>query len=159
MHYRKLFDFMASLILTAIGVFAIVSGLGIHKDSGGTAYESPGFMPLVLGIALVVCSLLLLSGSLGEGGPGARLAELKTWLREKAGSKDTGIMLTGILIMFVYSFYLFRLLPFWISSFIFLVGIIAYLKATTLVKGLLVSAGTIAFVVLFFQIGFRVQLP
>lgn len=159
MQYKKLFDFLASVILIALGIFALVSGLAISEDSGGVFYDAPGFLPVILGIVLVGCSVLLLSGSLKEGGPSARFTELKAWAQEKSRSKDTRIMLIGILIMFVYSFFLFKLLPFWISSFVFLVGIMAYLKATTLVKALLISACTVAVIVLFFQVGFRVQLP
>lgn len=159
MQYKKLFDFLASVVLIALGIFTLISGLGISKDSGGLFYDAPGFLPVILGIVLIGCSVLLLSGSLMEGGLAGRFSELKVWTKEKSRSKDTRIMLIGILIMFIYSFFLFKLLPFWISSFVFLVGIMAYLKATTLLKVLLISACTVAVIVLFFQVGFRVQLP
>jgi len=159
MQYKKLFDFMASVVLVALGIFVLVSGAGISEDSGGVFYDAPGFLPIILGIVLAGCSLSMLFSSLKEGGIGARLAELKDWGGTKIHSKDTVTTLVGILIMFVYSFILFKLVPFWISSFVFLVGIMAYLKATTLMKGLLISACTVAVIVLFFQVGFRVQLP
>ncbi len=159
MQYKKLFDFMASVILIALGLFVLFSGMAISKDSGGVFYDAPGFLPIILGIALAGCSVLLLVSSLKDGGLGTRLAELREWGKAKLKSKDTVITLVGVLIMLVYSYFLFELVPFWISSFIFLVGIMAYLKATTLLKGILISAGTVAVIVVFFQVGFRVQLP
>jgi len=159
MHYKKLFDFMISSALIALGLYVIVSGFGISRDSGGLFYDAPGFLPIILGIALAGCSLLLLLSSLKDGGFGARLAELKAWSRGKIRSKDTVTTVTGVAIMFAYSFVLFKLVPFWISSFVFLFGLMAYLKATTLLKGFIISACTVAVIIVFFQVGFRVQLP
>lgn len=159
MQTKKLFDFMASCAMIALGIYVFFAGLAINKDAGGVYYDAPGFLPLILGVALTGCSLLLLLASLKDGGLGTRMAELRAWGREKLHSKDTAISLIGMGIMFVYSFVLFKLLPFWISSFVFLVGIMAYLKATRLLRGLVISACTVAVIVVFFQVGFRVQLP
>jgi hypothetical protein len=159
MQTNKLFDFMASCVMIALGIYVFLAGVAINKDVGGIYYDGPGFLPIILGVALTGCSLLLLIASLKDGGLGARMAEMRAWGREKAHSKDTAISLIGMVIMFIYSFVLFKLLPFWISSFIFLVGIMAYLKATRLLRGLLISACTVAVIVVFFQVGFRVQLP
>lgn len=159
MQTKKLFDFMASCVMIALGMYVALAGVGINKDVGGVYYNGPGFLPMILGIALTGCSLLLLLGSLKGGGLGARLAEMKSWAREGLHSKDAAISLIGTIIMFLYSFVLFRLVPFWLSSFIFLVCIMAYLKATRLLKVLLISACTVAVIVVFFQVGFRVQLP
>jgi len=159
MQTKKLFDFMASCVMIVLGIYVFVAGVGINKDVGGVYYDAPGFLPVMLGIALTGCSLLLLVASLKDGGLGARMVELKAWGRGRLHSKDAAISLIGMGIMFVYSFVLFRLVPFWLSSFIFLVGIMAYLKATRLLKGLLISACTVAVIVVFFQVGFRVQLP
>jgi len=147
------------MVLIALGIYVLAAGFGISKDAGGIFYDAPGFLPILLGIALAGCSLLLFVSSLKDGGFGSRLAELREWGRGKLKSKDTVTTLVGILIMFVYSFFLFKVIPFWISAFVFLFGIMAYLKATSLVKGLLISAGTIAVIIVFFQVGFRVQLP
>jgi len=159
MQTKKLFDFMASCVMIALGIYVLFAGIGINKDVGGVYYDGPGFLPIILGVALAGCSLLLLLTSLKDGGFGARMAELRIWGRGIFQSKDTAISLIGMGIMLIYSFVLFKLLPFWISSFIFLVGIMAYLKATRLLKGLLISACTVAVIVVFFQVGFRVQLP
>ncbi|HUW69160.1 MAG TPA: tripartite tricarboxylate transporter TctB family protein [bacterium] len=159
MQTNKLFDFMASCVMIALGIYVFFAGVAINKDVGGIYYDGPGFLPIILGVALTGCSLLLLFASLKDGGLDARMAEMRVWGREKAHSKDTAISLIGMAIMFIYSFVLFKLLPFWISSFIFLVGIMAYLKATRLLRGLLISACTVAVIVVFFQVGFRVQLP
>jgi len=150
---------MASCVMIALGIYVFVAGVGINKDVGGIYYDAPGFLPIMLGIALTGCSLLLLVASLKDGGFGARMVEMKAWGRERLHSKDAAISLIGMGIMFVYSFVLFKLVPFWLSSFIFLVGIMAYLKATRLLKGLLISACTVAVIVVFFQVGFRVELP
>jgi hypothetical protein len=159
MQYKKLFDFLASMTMIALGIYVLAAGFGISKDAGGLFYDAPGFLPILLGISLAGCSALLLVSSLKDGGVGARVSELKTWSRGKLGSRDTVTTLFGIVIMFVYSFFMFKVIPFWISSFVFLLGIMAYLKATSLIKGILISAGTVAVIIVFFQVGFRVQLP
>lgn len=159
MQTKRLFDFMAACVMIALGIYVLIAGVGINRDVGGVYYDAPGFLPVLLGIALSACSLLLLIASLKDGGLRARMAEMKAWVHERLRSKDAAITLVGIAIMFVYSFVLFELVPFWLSSFIFLIGIMAYLKATRLLKGLLISACTVAVIVVFFQLGFRVQLP
>lgn len=159
MQYKKLFDFLGSWAMIALGIFITVSGYGISKESGGLFYDAPGFLPILLGYALIGCSILLLVSSLKEGGFSARTGELKQWWNTRVRRKTTLTTLIGILMMGIYSFFLFRVLPFWISSVIFLVGIMAYLRAAGLIKIILISAGTVLAVVVFFQTGFRIQLP
>lgn len=159
MEQRRHFDLVASLALIALGGYVLVSGYGIFRDAGETFYVSPGFFPVLLGGVLILCSLLLLRSSLAEGGFAARAAELGAWWREKVRSRAMATALAGMGIMFLYSFVLLSILPFWIASVLFLAGLMFFLRSASLPKILILSAATVALIVLFFQVCFGIPLP
>lgn len=68
-------------------------------------------------------------------------------------------MAIGVLIMALYTFVLLSFLPFWLSSLIFMIILMLYLKAESPVKILVISGGAVALIVLLFQVLFRVPLP
>jgi len=159
MESKKHFDFLASFVLIALGVYVILAGMGIVKDAGEIFYVSPGFFPVMLGLVLVLCSFLLLASSLKGAGFSQRRKELKVWWQTKVHDPNSIKTLVGIGIMLVYTYGLLRLMPFWLASGIFLVALMLYLRSTSVVRILIISAGSIAAIVVFFQIGFGVPLP
>ena len=68
-------------------------------------------------------------------------------------------MFIGVVLMAVYTFILIEILPFWIATFLFMFLLMYFLDAGSLVKILLVSAASVALIVLLFQVCFRVPLP
>jgi len=156
---KKHFDFIASLSLFALGLYVVFESFHIYKDSKEIFYVSPGFFPLIMGYVLLLCSLLLFVSSLRQGGLRARLREVGSWWKEKTHAKDSLTTLVGILIMLLYTSFLLPLLPFWLSTFIFLVMLMAFLRSTSIVRVLLVSALTVAIIVVFFTVLFHVPLP
>jgi hypothetical protein len=159
MESKKHFDFLASFVLMILGAYVIITGYDIYRDAQELFYVSPGFFPIMLGILLVFCSVLLLVSSLKNGGAKARFAELRLWWAGSVRAKDTFVTLGGVLIMFVYTFLLLRFMPFWLASLIFLVAIMFYLRTTKALRILIISALTMGAIVVFFQVGFGIPLP
>ncbi|MGI5173492.1 tripartite tricarboxylate transporter TctB family protein [Treponema sp. OMZ 840] len=163
-------DFIFSFVLIAVGLFVLFGGISIYKDAAQMPYSipefvlSPGFMPVILGAALLFCSILLLFQSL-KGRGTLKAAFIDNWNRFSSRMKpafseyDTISMAVGIAMMFVYSFFLIKLLPFWVASLIFLVGLMLFLKAAKWWKVVIIALAVIGLTVLLFQIGFHAALP
>lgn len=159
MSENKHYDFMGSCVMLILSVAVICGSLKLYIDAGEPMYLSPALMPLILGIALLFCSILYMVGSLKNGGIKARAAEIKEWAAMLVKDKTIHSMIVGVIIMAIYVFVLMSFLPFWISSLIFIIGLMFYLKATTPVRILLLSAAAVGGIVLLFQVLFRVPLP
>jgi len=159
MENKKHFDFIASIVLVLLGIYVIITGYGIVIDAKEPFQVSPGFFPVLLGYVLVFCSLLLFLYSIKGRGIKANIDDVRSWWKVMTRSRNTRVTLTGILIMFVYTFILLPLLPFWLSSLIFMTVLMYFLHATTPFKIILISASTVAAVVVFFEVCFSVPLP
>lgn len=159
MSENKHFDFMGSIVLSVASLFIILSGYGIYEKSGELMHVSPGLLPIILGVAMLLCSLLLFFSSLKDGGASKRVEEIKEWIGIIFKSETTISMLVGTVIMGVYTFVLLSILPFWLASLLFMIFLMIYLNATSIVKILILSGGGVALVVLLFQVLFRVPLP
>jgi hypothetical protein len=75
--------------------------------------------------------------------------------------KDTDIrmMVGGMAIMAIYAFLLIGLLPYYLASLIFLIALMLFLRASTIVKSIIISIAAVGLVILLFQYGFNVSLP
>ena len=69
-------------------------------------------MPMILGIALLFCSLFYFAESLKDGGFSARICETREWFHAVVSDKTTHTMAVGVIIMAVYTFLLMSFLPF-----------------------------------------------
>ena len=156
---KKYLDFLGGLVLLMLSVIIIIASVLMHIKSGEAFYLSPGLMPMILGIALLFCSLFYFAESLKDGGFSARICETREWFHAVVSDKTTHSMAVGVIIMAVYTFLLMSFLPFWLSSLIFMIILMGYLKAESPVKILLISGGAVALIVLLFQVLFRVPLP
>jgi hypothetical protein len=135
---------------------------------------SPGILPLILGLALVFFSVLLVVFSL-EGADDPRrvfLERMKTaWTaaRSAFGDDDFLTMLIGVVMMFVYCFFVLGNVPFWGGAAGFLLLIMTFLRcagpvvrfARTVQLGVIVltSVVSVGLVVLLFENIFRTVLP
>ncbi len=156
---KKRFDFVASLVMLALSVYVIFESVRMYQKAGKVLYLSPALVPLMLGILLCLLSMLLLLGSLKNGGFGKRLQEIKEYFSQVAKDSNTSRMLIGVLLMALYTFVLIEILPFWISTFIFMFLLMYFLEAGSLVKISVISAGAVALIIFLFQVCFRVPLP
>ena len=57
---KKYLDFLGGLALLMLSVIIIIASVLMHIKSGEAFYLSPGLMPMILGIALLFCSLFFL---------------------------------------------------------------------------------------------------
>lgn len=167
---KKTKDFIFSFVLMLLGGYVAVGGYLIYRRAALPPYNisqfrvSPGLLPVILGIALLLCSLLLCVRSLDrsqgvKAALHARIADIKDWLNPALHSKEYLFTIGGVVIMALYTFVLLAFLPFWIASIIFLISVMLYLKADKLWKIVLCSCVAVGLVVLLFQVCFQAVLP
>ena len=115
---KKTKDLVLAIICIFFGIYVTAEGLNICKVASVKPYNvakfslSPGFLPTVLGVLLIVFSLLLVFFSFRE--EGKKLGEVAKERKEdivegvKRTSKDpdTYRMIIGMVIMAVFSFFL-----------------------------------------------------
>jgi hypothetical protein len=163
-------DFVFSAALVALGVYATCEGFTVYERAAAPPFKieamsvSPGLLPIILGIALVILSVLLLIKSLvPENGGGLALGEqlsaLATWFPTLFGNRDIINMSVGVAIMGVYVFGLVKNLPYWAASLIFVLGMLLFLRAGSWWKMIVISLASVGGVLLLFQVVFRAALP
>lgn len=163
-------DFIFSFVLIALGLFVTLSGVAMYQEAKLPPYSvesfalSPGFMPTILGIALTACSVILLLQSLRGKGSFAdafrdNARQFAAWVKPAFRSKDAFMMGVGILMMFVYSYFLVGLLPYWVASLIFLMALMFFLRAARWWKIILISLAAVGIIIFLFQFCFHAALP
>jgi uncharacterized membrane protein len=165
-------DFVFSAALIALGVYVVYEGFAIYQRAAAPPFKieamsvSPGLLPIILGIALVVLSVLLLMKSLAAekgGGRGAALGEqlatLAAWFPTLFRNQDFINMAAGVAIMAVYVFGLVKNLPYWAASLLFLLGVFFFLRVGRWWKMVVISLASVGGVLLLFQVVFRAALP
>lgn len=159
MEKQTRFDFVTSIGLMILSVVMMVDSYRIGVDVGGALYASPGMLPMVLAALLMLTSALLLRRSLRSHGWGENLAGFLSWFNDFRRSGMAREMLLGALILAAYTFVLAPRLPFWMSTSIFMIVVMAVLKATSLIKNLLITAFVVGSIYGVFQMIFHVPLP
>lgn len=156
-------DFLTSIILFIISVSAIVISIGYWKRSGEVFYASPGFMPVIIASCLVLMSVILFTQSLRGSSVSERCAQLAMAIPAGLRSHKVWRAAGGLAVFAVYIFLLLGRLPFWLASFLVLAATLLYLNGKkelrTILKLLLIAAGSIAAIVLLFQVAFSVPMP
>lgn len=152
-------NFISSTLLALLSVAILVGSYGIHVSAGEPLHASPALMPGMLGVALLLCSLLLFRQSVREDGLGTRLSEARAWFGALARHRDTRTTLIGLLMMAIYTFVLVQVLQFWAASLIFTIAMLAFLRAARWHWVLIISAATVGGIVLLFSAVFNIPLP
>lgn len=155
----KKFDFASSTVLIITALYVIYESLDIYEQAKEPMYLSPALAPLILGCALLLCSILLFVNSIKDGGPSARIQELAAWFGQIKGEAATKSMLIGTIIIGIYTYFLLGTLPFMLATLIFMVALMMYLKVGSFAKILIISIITVAATHGLFQELFRVPLP
>ena len=165
---KKLKDFVFSIILILLGSYVIIEGMNIYHKAAEKPYKitqfsvSPGFLPVLLGIALVITSFILLVQSFkGEKFSEAlanRKSEFTEWTKTAFNSNVLN-MAIGCIMMFIYTFFLMEWLPFWAASVIFLLAMFVFLRIGKVWKSVVLSVLVVALIVLLFKYGFGAALP
>ena len=156
---RKMKDFLSSIVLLLLSFFVLFESWRIYQKVGKLLYLSPALIPLMLGGILMLLSVVLLLESLKDGGAGARVEEMKTMFQDIKKDPNSFRMLVGVVLMGVYTFVLLGFLPFWLATFLFMLLLMYFLEAGSLVQIVSVSVVVTALIIILFQVCFRVPLP
>lgn len=157
---KKEYDLLFGCFLVLLGTGVILESVSMWRDVGGDFIESPGLMPSVLGAGLVVASLTLVVRSLSEGG-----REVCCRLRDACVDavtkhrKKTVSFCAVMLALGLFTFVLMPNMPFWLSSFIFMVYTMYLAGARKIILIVSIAAGVSAALQIIFEIIFRVPLP
>jgi hypothetical protein len=152
-------DFAASIILMAVCVFAVVLSWGYYLKSKAKFYASPGLMPIIIAGSLFIMSLVLFFKSIKGSSVKRRFFQTLKAIPGGVKSKRFLNSLAALGFFAIYIYLLLPLLPFWLSSFIVLLASLLYLKASTVIKCIIIAALSIGGIVLLFQVAFRVPMP
>lgn len=153
------FDFVTGIVLMLVSLVMIVDCYRIWRDVGGDIYASPGMLPMLLSVLLLFTSFLLLKRSVRANGAGANARDFGAWFAGFRRSAVAREMLRGGLILAIYTFVLAPRLPFWASTSMFMVLLMAVVKASSLPKILLITALVVGSIYAVFQTIFHVPLP
>lgn len=128
-------------------------------EVGGALYASPGMMPMVLAVLLLFTGVLLFQRTVRKNGIGPNLNDFITWATVFVKSKAAQEMLTGGLVLALYTFILAPRLPFWISTSIFMMFLMGILNAVSVWKNVVITAAVVGSIQVVFQMIFHVPLP
>lgn len=159
MEQRSHFDFVTSIVLMLLSIAVLIDSYRIGVDAGGPMYTSPGMLPMVLAILLLLTSFRLFRRSVRANGFAGNAREFSAWLRGFVTSPLAREMLVGGLALATYTFGLAPRMPFWASTSIFLIGLMLLLKAASLVRSILIAAAVVGSIYGVFQMIFHVPLP
>lgn len=152
-------DFIAGIALILLSVFVLAESRIIFVKAEKEMHLSPALIPALLGTLLLILAIALFVGSLKDGGVRARCREMKEMLKEIKEDPNILRMLIGLCFMALYTFVLLGLLPFWLSTIIFLVALMKYLGAGSLPRIVIISVVVTGLIIILFQVLFRVPLP
>ena len=142
-----------SWALLAFSIFVLILA---YRISGFSSISSPGMFPMVAASVMVISIAMVLLGNRKAEKP--HTGGLKTELRLAATEIFTPqfLIYTAIIIVYMLIIQPLHFLP---SSFAFLLTSMIYLKGSTPVKSLLISAATLGGIYLIFHYLFLVVLP
>lgn len=152
-------SFISSIIMIIVALAFGIGSIQIFQKARVPLYESPGLMPLIVSLALLVASLVLAVQAIKQGGLRTQLAAAGEWFADIVRKPYTIPTLIGLALMGIYVFVLMPLLPFWASSFIFMVAMLFFLRAMRWWAILITSAALVGAVFLIFQVLLRAPLP
>jgi len=140
-------------LLLAFSLFLMVCA---YLISGFASVSSPGTFPMIAAAVMVLSIILILLDNRKAEKPTD--GGLKEELRQAAKEIFSPLFLiyTGFIIVYMFIMQPLHFLP---SSFAFLLASMIYLKGSTPVKSLIISAATLGGIYLIFHYLFRVVLP
>jgi hypothetical protein len=132
-------DAVFGVVLFVLGAYVVTESVLMIGRAAGPPLRidrlsiSPGLFPLILGVALILFSVLLTVLSLKGADEPRRvfLGRLKTACaaaRSAFGDDDFLAMLIGVVMMFVYCFFVLGNVPFWGGAVGFLLLIMTFLR-------------------------------
>ena len=157
---RKIhFEFFNSIFLIILALIIIFDSYRMAAEVGGALYASPGMMPMVLAVLLLYTGVLLFQRTVRRNGIGQNINDFIAWAAVFVKSKAAQEMLTGGLVLALYTFILAPRLPFWISTSIFMMFLTGILNAVSVWKNVVITAAVVGSIQVVFQMIFHVPLP
>lgn len=164
MEKKRHVDFLTALCVGGIGLYAVLESRNISakyyaRPQHGNNLTSPALTPTILGIALILCAIILLIRSLRGYGMRRMAADIGAAAVRFAKSRLVWFSAIGLVIMGLYIYGLLDLLSFAIASFVFLLVMMGMLRAAKWWQILIISLVTVAAVLVLFQVVFHIRLP
>ncbi|WP_024293500.1 tripartite tricarboxylate transporter TctB family protein [Lacrimispora indolis] len=156
---KKYIDFFSAVVTGLLSIYVIIDSIRMYLDAGEKMYYSPAFFPLILGAGLFICAGILMSRSLKGIGISVTMAQVKKSAVRVVRSETVKKALIGLCIMGIYVFALLPMLGFVISTLIFIVAMMMYMKVGSLIKIVLIAVIIVGAVYVTFQMAFGVLLP
>lgn len=156
---RNTADFVMAIIFMLIAIYMIIDGFHMTAKVGVKLYESPGLLPIVVGIMIITCAIILFLQCLKSNTVKHFIQSLGDSIKAAAKSQEFINIIVGIFIIGIYTFVLLKLFPFWLASLLLMVILMLFLNAASIPKVLIVSGGTVGLIYLLFVVLFKVPLP
>jgi len=123
-------ELLLGLAMTAFSIFVIVEAVRMPQRGPGGLLMSPGFVPLLAGVVLLLLCSWLTVGAVRKGG----YRQLGQSLQEGVADHENRRFLMILAIMALYIFGLLGRVPFIAATPIYYVLIFVYIKAGSLGK-------------------------
>ena len=159
MEDKKYIDFISAVVTGVLSIYVIIDSIRMYLDAGEKMFYSPAFLPLILGAGLFFCAGILMGRSLKGIGISATLAKVKESAVRVVRSETIKKALIGLCIMGAYVFVLLPMLGFIISTLIFIIAMMMFMKVGSLVKIVLIAVILVGAVYVTFRMAFGVLLP
>jgi hypothetical protein len=118
-------DVLIGTLLALIALFVVVEAARMPERGPLGFFTSPGFVPLLVGAIALLLSVVLVAINVARGG----IAGLGAWLRASVRQEETRRL--GALVALISAYVLvLGWIPFWLATFLFLLAIFVYLRAS-----------------------------
>ncbi len=146
-------DLLAGVLFLFLAVFIIFESSGmLHR--GKYLVDSPGFIPLLMGISMSILSVILVTQMLIN----KAYLNFNGWLRDTFKSDDFKRWFTVFIITTIY-FILIGRISFYFLTFGYLMAMFLYLGSAKIWLMLLIAVGVSTMIYFVFYLGFRMPLP
>ena len=157
-------DLIAGVVTLAVSIYVMIKSITFWKeDFVDVFYYSAGLMPMMIGACLFIFSAVYIRRTLKEHSLKECLLDIKNFSIEFVKSKSVHKALIGLVIFWIYIFLMLGKMPFWLATFITLSALLLFLNwkksFKQIAKLLLISAAATFFIILVFQIIFKVPMP
>ncbi|HWL97926.1 MAG TPA: tripartite tricarboxylate transporter TctB family protein [Nocardioidaceae bacterium] len=159
-------DARAGLVAAVLGAGYLVAAFQIEPDPSTTSVVGPQVAPLVIGAAIVVCSLVLVVQALRAPAAKAPAAESSAESSDvpSAGAEPESARMSQrqvLVVSAIFAAYIVAFIPigYLLSTFAFLVGLTTYVDRTKLLRNCIFAAVFSPAVYVLFNYGLQVQLP
>lgn len=159
-----LFSILLFLASLALILYSVQISLAAMRITDAVFYTAPGFSTFVIGLVLLILSIVLGMNAVRQGGSLRWLSWMN--LKKIYLSHEFGQTFLVFLYLCLYMWVFWETIPFtrikvpfWLSTFLFLFGMMKTFRATTTKKAIAISVVTTGVVQFFFGYLAGIPLP